>query len=127
MGFMDMLGQTGSTIKSMELISEVIQQSGGIGNLVKTFEQRGLGGVVQSWIGTGQNLPINPQQIIAAIGEDKVTALAGKFGMTPQQVQEKLSTLLPQVVDKLSPDGQLKSDGFNLSSLIAIGKSFLKH
>ena len=127
MGFTDMIGSLTKSGQSIQLISELVQQSGGISGLVKSFEDHGLGGVVQSWIGTGQNSAINPQQITAVLGDERVAALAAKFGISEQQIQETLSRALPQIIDKLSPQGHLEADKFNLSNLISIGESILKH
>jgi uncharacterized protein YidB (DUF937 family) len=87
------------------LVSNVIQQHGGLPGLVNQFQKQGMGGVVQSWIGTGQNLPISADQIHQVLGSDTVTQLAAKFGMNPQDLAQKLTQLLPHAVDQMTPDG----------------------
>ena len=128
MGLTDLIG---SKAKSFEIISELVSQSGGISGLIKSFEDHGLSGIVQSWIGTGQNAAINPAQITAALGDERITALANKFGISTEQIQETLTKVLPQIVDKLSPNGQVpdqsQGDKFNLSSLVSLGESILFH
>ncbi len=79
---------------------------GGLGALVAAFESNGLGDVVGSWVGTGQNLPITAQQIQQALGP-KVRELAQQHGLGQDAVTTALSQLLPGLVDHLTPDGQL--------------------
>jgi uncharacterized protein YidB (DUF937 family) len=83
------------------------QQTGGIAGLVQQFTGKGLGDIVNSWVGMGQNLPITPEQIKQGLGSDAVSQLASKAGLTPDQVTSHLSELLPKMVDKLTPNGQI--------------------
>jgi uncharacterized protein YidB (DUF937 family) len=105
MSFLDGLlgGVVGAELT--HLVSGFIQQQGGLPALVTRFEQQGMGGVVQSWIGTGTNLPITPDQLHQVLGSDMVTHLAAKLGISPQQLTQKLSQILPPTVDKMTPDG----------------------
>ena len=82
-------------------------QTGGLHGLVQQFEKSGLGQQVQSWISTGKNLPITPEQIRAAMGSGAIAKLAAKAGITPEEVSQRLSQVLPHVVDHLTPTGQL--------------------
>jgi len=97
-------------------------QVGGIQGLAALLEQKGLGNVVQSWIGTGANLPISGEQLKAALGSDAFAALAQKAGVSPDQAQQALSQLLPNLVDKLTPGGQIPP-GQNLAQ---VGLNVLK-
>lgn len=80
-------------------------QSGGLAGLVSAFHQQGLGSVIQSWVGTGANATITAQQLTTVLGQERVNALAGKLGMTPDTLAGHLTTLLPQVIDRLTPHG----------------------
>jgi uncharacterized protein YidB (DUF937 family) len=84
-----------------------IEQQGGIGALAQRFHEQGLGGVVQSWISTGQNQPIDPQQIQNVLGSGQLEQLAERFGIPKETVANGLSQILPQVVDKMTPNGQV--------------------
>jgi uncharacterized protein YidB (DUF937 family) len=84
---------------------------GGLPGLVARFQQGGLGDVVQSWIGSGQNLPVSPDQLRAVLGGDTLASLARQFGLAPADVATQLSQLLPGVVDTLTPQGHLPSGG----------------
>ncbi|HEY7887816.1 MAG TPA: YidB family protein [Steroidobacteraceae bacterium] len=87
------------------VVNHLIEQHGGVQGIVSQFQQQGLGETVKSWVGTGANQAISADQIQQALGADKINALAAKFGINPQDLSEKLSKVLPQAVDKLTPGG----------------------
>ncbi len=82
-----------------------IEKEGGLPAVVQKFEQQGLGGLVQSWIGTGANLPVSASQLEQVLGSDLVQQLSGKLGVPAPQLLQKLAQLLPQTVDKMTPAG----------------------
>jgi len=82
-------------------------QAGGIQGLVQQFAGKGLGNVVNSWVGTGANLPVTADQIQSVLGTGTLAKLASQAGIAPEQVSQQLSQLLPHVVDKLTPDGKI--------------------
>ena len=81
--------------------------TGGLDDLVKGFQQAGLDGQVQSWIGTGPNQPVTPDQISTALGPEKVQQLSASTGLDIAQLLPLLATFLPQIIDALTPDGSL--------------------
>jgi uncharacterized protein YidB (DUF937 family) len=89
------------------VVNSLIVKHGGIQGIVAQLEQQGLGGTVRSWVGTGTNLPISSDQIHQVFGSDMVKELAAKVGLSPDELAAKLSTYLPQVVDKMTPGGTL--------------------
>jgi uncharacterized protein YidB (DUF937 family) len=80
---------------------------GGLAGLVAKFQQGGLGDVVGSWVSTGQNMPVSPDQLGGVLGSDMVSGLANQMGVNPTDLLGQLSQMLPQVVDKLTPNGQV--------------------
>ena len=84
---------------------------GGLGGLVAKFAQSGLGDVVQSWISSGQNMPVSADQITNVLGHDTLGGLAQRLGLNPADVAGQLSQVLPQVVDHLTPSGQMPAGG----------------
>jgi uncharacterized protein YidB (DUF937 family) len=84
------------------------QQGGGLGGLTQAFEQKGLGSVLSSWIGTGSNQPISADQITHALGGSQLQQLSQKTGIPPALVAAALTTLLPTLVDKLTPGGSVQ-------------------
>ncbi|HEY3351327.1 MAG TPA: YidB family protein [Thermoanaerobaculia bacterium] len=85
--------------------------SKGLGGLVDMFNQKGLGDVVNSWVSTGKNLPISPEQIQSVLGSAQVQALAAKAGINPQMASAAIAQILPRLVDKATPNGQLPAGG----------------
>ncbi|WP_425256744.1 YidB family protein [Rubrivivax sp. RP6-9] len=105
-------GQGGGQAALLQAVIGLIGQNGGnLGDLVAKFQQGGLGDVVGSWISTGRNLPISPEQLSGVLGNDTIAQLAQQFGMNGGDMAGQLSQLLPQVVDQLTPGGQLPSGG----------------
>ena len=82
-------------------------ESGGISGLAQQFAAKGLGHIVSSWIGTGQNLPISPEQLQSVLGSEQVQAIAAKAGISPTAVNTALAQILPQLVDKMTPNGEV--------------------
>ncbi|MBM3594378.1 MAG: DUF937 domain-containing protein [Alphaproteobacteria bacterium] len=87
------------------------QAANPLGALLETFTKAGLGPQMNSWIGTGQNLPIDPAQIAQAFGADKIAAMAQSVGLSQADAARQLSEMLPQFVDRMTPMGQLPSVG----------------
>jgi uncharacterized protein YidB (DUF937 family) len=82
-------------------------QVGGISGLQQLFQQKGLGGIISSWIGTGQNLPISAEQLQSVLHCEALQNIVAKTGMDQAQVASVLSQMLPHVVDQLTPNGQV--------------------
>jgi uncharacterized protein YidB (DUF937 family) len=86
-------------------------QGGGLGGLVGKFQQAGLGNQMSSWIGSGQNLPISPDQLQSALGGDMLGQLAKQVGMSPADTGSQLSQMLPEVINHLTPSGSMPAGG----------------
>jgi uncharacterized protein YidB (DUF937 family) len=84
---------------------------GGLGGLLSSFEQAGLGHIAQSWVGNGPNHPVSPQQLQTVFGDDQVQTMARQSGMAPQDFLSQLSQHLPRVVDGMTPNGQMPDEG----------------
>ncbi len=80
---------------------------GGLAGLVQAFQQSGLGHVADSWVGTGANHPVSADQLSQVLGSDRVAGFARQLGIDPQDALGHLTQMLPQVVDKLTPNGQI--------------------
>ena len=87
------------------VVNGLIEKHGGIQGIIAQLEQQGLGGTVRSWVGTGPNQAITADQVHQAFGSETVKQLAAKFGMSPEDLSAKLSQVLPQAIDKLTPGG----------------------
>lgn len=97
--------------KQNDLLSSIMNliggQSGGLNGLVQQFTSKGLGDVVSSWVSTGKNLPVSANQIQDVLGSDTIKGIASKIGLDTNAVSGQLSNLLPQLVDKLTPEGKI--------------------
>jgi uncharacterized protein YidB (DUF937 family) len=92
------------------LVQSALQMFGnhtGLSGLMNSAESQGLGHLVQSWVSTGSNQPIAPQQLESILGEDRISQLASRTGVPPAIASAALSRILPMVVDKLTPQGKL--------------------
>ena len=104
------------------LLQMINNQPGGLPGLVQSFHDKGLGNLVSSWVGTGQNLPISAEQIQHVLGSEQVKQLAAKAGISPDVAGSSLAQLLPTLVDKLTPNGQMPQH----SSLLETGMGLLQ-
>lgn len=106
-GGQDQNGNTGGGLSAMLLPAVLgwVQQQGGVGNVVSSLTNSGLGAQVQSWVSNGENQEIGAQAISQVLGSEQVTALAAKIGVSPEQVQSGMAALLPQVINHLTPNG----------------------
>jgi uncharacterized protein YidB (DUF937 family) len=91
--------------------------SGGLAGLVSTFEKKGLGSMISSWISTGPNPPISPTQVKDVLGADTVGQFAAKAGVPAHEAGSLLAGLLPAVIDHLTPDGKMPATNVLETSL----------
>ena len=81
--------------------------AGALGGLVSHMQSNGAGDIANSWVGTGTNLPINGAQLSQILGPDMVNKISASTGLSPDQLVTQLSAVLPQLVNHLTPNGQL--------------------
>ena len=86
-------------------------EGGGLLGVIQSFRDKGLGEIVSSWIGTGENLPISAEQLKAGLGSDVVGQLAAKVGLPANIAEAKLTEILPVLIDKLTPEGKVPEPG----------------
>ena len=116
--------QSGGGNALLESVLQLVNnpQTGGLGGLVQSFQQGGLAEIVNSWVSTGQNLPVSAEQIQSVLGNSTLQDLAAKLGISSQEASGSLASLLPQVIDQLTPHGELPENG----DLLAQGLDLLK-
>jgi uncharacterized protein YidB (DUF937 family) len=107
MGMLDGLlgGIVGAGMVSV--VNNILEKHGGVQGVVNEFEKNGLGATVRSWVGTGPNRPISADEVHKALGPDLLQQLSEKSGLSVQDLTQKLAHVLPQAVDKLTPDGAI--------------------
>lgn len=86
-------------------------EHGGLAGVLERFNQAGYAEQVKSWVGTGANLPLSPEDLQRVLGEGKLAEIAQRAGLSTDQLKAELAQVLPQVVDKLTPDGRLPDNG----------------
>jgi uncharacterized protein YidB (DUF937 family) len=84
--------------------------SGGLGDLLKQFQQSGHSDTANSWVGSGPNKSISPNDLADALGADKINALAAQTGMSHNELLQGLSEYLPQVIDQMTPHGRVPTE-----------------
>jgi uncharacterized protein YidB (DUF937 family) len=91
----------------VSVVNGILEKHGGLQGVVSEFEKNGLGATVSSWVGTGPNQQISPDEVHRALGPDLLRQLSEKSGLSVQDLAQKLSQILPQAVDKMTPDGAI--------------------
>ncbi len=87
------------------------KESGGLSGLVESFNQKGFADIISSWISTGKNLPISADQIQHGLGEDQIRRFSDASGLSTDETKSKLAELLPDLIDKLTPEGRIPEGG----------------
>ncbi len=101
-----LLGSGGANPQG-DLLSGLLSQAGGLPGLMDKFNKAGLNDAFSSWVGTGENQPVQPAQVQQALGADAIAALAGKVGLDAKTVLPLLTQFLPKIIDKLTPNGTM--------------------
>jgi uncharacterized protein YidB (DUF937 family) len=84
--------------------------SGGLGDLLRQFQQAGHGDTANSWVSPGPNKQIAPNDLATALGADQIDTLTSQTGLSRDDLLSGLSQQLPEVIDKLTPDGRLPTE-----------------
>lgn len=106
----------------VDVLAQVLtSQPGGLGGLISQFERAGLGQVAQSWVGTGANLPISADQISQVLGGGgPLGQIAAQLGLSHADTASQVAQVLPQVVDRLTPQGALPAGGLDISQVLSM-------
>jgi uncharacterized protein YidB (DUF937 family) len=83
------------------------QGGGGLGSIVEQFTKAGFGQQAQSWVGTGANLPISPEDLMKVFGQGQMQQFGQQLGVNPQEAAGGLSSILPEIINQLTPQGQV--------------------
>jgi uncharacterized protein YidB (DUF937 family) len=112
----------GSNSLASGLLQMIQNQPGGLQGLVQSFHDKGMGGLVSSWISSGPNPPISGDQVHQVLGSDRVKALAAKAGISPDVAGTAIAQILPSLVDKLTPNGSVPDH----SNVLEMASNMLK-
>ncbi|AUU40593.1 TPA: YidB family protein [Proteus mirabilis] len=112
----------GEKINQFKTVLEWVETQGGIEGLVKQFNSAGLSELIQSWISTGSNLPINAEQIVQVFSSPVINELAAKINMNTAEASDMAAQYLPKLVDKLTLEGVIPKE----LDLMSAGMDMLK-
>lgn len=102
----------------LSAVMMLLQQNGGLGNVIAQFEQHGLGAHAASWVGTGANQSISGDQLAQVFGSGAIGQIAAQLGMDHGQASGALAQLLPEVINQLTPQGQVTSQSGDMLSQV---------
>jgi uncharacterized protein YidB (DUF937 family) len=94
----------------VQMALQMIEQNGGLPGIVGKFQQAGFSQQAGSWVGTGQNMPISADQLQQVLGSGQIAQIAQQLGLTHGETGSGLAQALPQLIDKLTPTGQISAD-----------------
>ncbi len=107
-----LLGSEGSTARA----------GGGLGTLLEQLQRAGFGDQARSWVGTGQNQPIPPDAFARIFGDGGLAEIARSAGLSPQDTARGLSQLMPEVVDRMTPNGEVPDDAALAANVGALAR-----
>ena len=113
-GLGGLIGLVASNPQLLQVITAMLSNTGGeggLGGLIDKFQRAGLGDAIASWIGSGPNQQVSPDQMSDALGEGTLSQIAAQLGLSPDAAAGRLSEALPKVIDHLTPDGQVPAGG----------------
>jgi uncharacterized protein YidB (DUF937 family) len=109
-----------------EVLGQVLGGSsrgaGGLGDLIDVFQRAGFGDQARSWVATGRNEPISPEAFEQVFGRGGVAEIARRAGVSERDASQGLSQLMPEVVDRMTPDGQVPDSTELLASVESLAK-----
>jgi uncharacterized protein YidB (DUF937 family) len=101
-------GKGGDLIKAaLQMFQGGGSKEGGLAGLLDQFMGAGLGDKAESWVSTGQNQAISGDEVEQALGSNKVDELAQKAGVSHDEAKQGMAEAIPQVVDKVTPEGKV--------------------
>jgi uncharacterized protein YidB (DUF937 family) len=89
----------------VSIVGDILEKHGGVQGVVSELERKGLGDTVRSWVGTGPNQSISPDQLHEALGAQTLQQIASRVNLSVPELVQKLAQVLPQAIDKLTPNG----------------------
>lgn len=113
------LGNLGGDKGAMAQVAmDLFNQHGGLQGVLDKFNAGGLAEQAASWVGKGENLPVSADQIASVLGNGTIADIAAKLGLDASDVSSKIAEHLPQLVDKMTPDGEVNASSGNLLSTV---------
>ncbi|MFZ3088258.1 MAG: YidB family protein [Methylotenera sp.] len=102
----------------VQVAMDLFNQNGGLAGVLEKFKTGGFAEQADSWVSKGENLSISAEQITQVLGSNTITNIADKLGMDPDEISTKIAEYLPQVIDKMTPDGEVNAGSGNLLTAV---------
>lgn len=99
--------RTALLVMLLPLAMRWVQRNGGMNAVLEKFRQKGMARQTQSWVDTGENQPLDEQSVEQVVGRDELAQMAQRLGVPEEQVAQALAEIMPEMVDKLSPEGRV--------------------
>jgi uncharacterized protein YidB (DUF937 family) len=110
-----MLGKLGGEKGAIAQVAvDVFNQNGGLPGVLEKFKAAGFADEVASWVGKGTNLQISAEQVTQVLGSATIQSAANKLGINASEISAKIAEYLPQVIDRMTPNGEVGKDSGNL-------------
>jgi uncharacterized protein YidB (DUF937 family) len=114
-----MMGKLGGEKGAIAQVAiDLFNQNGGLPGVLEKFKAAGFSDEVASWVGKGSNLPISATQVVQVLGSSSIQTAANKLGINPDEISAKIAEYLPQVVDRMTPNGEVNKDSGNLMATL---------
>jgi uncharacterized protein YidB (DUF937 family) len=112
-GVLENISEGGAQNPLIETVMGLVSnpETGGLQGMLEAFNHKGFGEIISSWIGTGENQTISKDQILEVLGKDQIQKMAEKVGISQEEASGGLASLLPEIIDKLTPNGKLVEGG----------------
>lgn len=94
----------------LQIALQLLQQNGGLQGMLSKFQQAGYGAQADSWVSTGENMPVSAEALQQVLGQGQLAQIAQQLGMSRGEAAGGLASLLPQMVDRMTPQGQVPAD-----------------
>ena len=117
------IGAQQSQGSMLQVALQVLEQNGGLPGIISKFEHGGMADHVGSWVATGANMPISGAQLQEILGSGSIGEIAQRLGLSHGDASSGLAQVLPQVIDKLTPEGQVPVDH---SDIVARARALLE-
>jgi uncharacterized protein YidB (DUF937 family) len=109
-------GAQGGANPLMNIAFQLMQQQGGLQGLIGNLSKAGLGEQAKSWVGTGENMSVSPDMLKSALGSGVLGDMAAKAGMSEGDLSSGLASMLPDIINKMTPNGQVESNSNDMIS-----------
>lgn len=104
-------GSSGGSNPLLQIVLSLLQQNGGLEGVIGKFREAGMGAQADSWVGTGQNMGLSPDQLQQVFGSSTIGDVASKLGVSQDDAGSAMSQILPELINQLTPQGQVTPAG----------------